>query len=78
MTDEVYFYILPRSDPSNRRERLPQDAEIEKTICYIVFDGFRRQTPNYVEPNGDDRISVSTRNHAVVEGACVNALLRIA
>ena len=36
-------------------------AEGEKTICYIVFDGFRRQTPDCSEPNGDGRITVSTR-----------------
>ena len=36
-------------------------AEGEKTICYIVFDGFRQPTPDCSEPNGDGRIPVSTR-----------------
>ena len=39
----------------------PVGAEGEKMICYIVFDGFRRQTPDCSEPNGDGRIPVSTR-----------------
>ena len=34
-------------------------AEGEKTICYIVFDGFRQPTPDSSEPNGDGRIMVS-------------------
>jgi hypothetical protein len=29
-------------------------------ICYIIFDGFRRLTPDFAEPNGDGKIPVST------------------
>ena len=39
-------------------------AEGEKTICYIVFDGFRRLTPDFAEPNGDGKITVSTSYEA--------------
>ena len=36
-------------------------AEGKKTICYIVYDGFRQPTPDSSEPNGDGRIPVSMR-----------------
>ena len=38
----------------------PGGAEGEKKGCYPFFNGFRRQTPDFVEPTGDDKITVST------------------
>ena len=35
-------------------------AEIKKTICYIVFAGFRRQVPDFGKTNVADKITVPT------------------
>ena len=53
---------LPRFVRKRGEQLIPRVkffAEGEKTICYIVFDGFRQPTPDSFEPNGDGRITVS-------------------